>query len=626
MIADRFGTWLRRLCVALPLLILAANLLAWLRWGFDLPFLDDWRAYNTRNALSLAPAHLFVAANSTISPVGIFLDVMAQRWLGGNPLPYQALSMLAVLGGLLWLQWRLLAWALRARPWLAPACFLLTIFMLQPGSYWGAQNLAYQQALPLVALLAAAWCNFAARARLPGRPAWVTLLGLLAGLSYVSGAVAALVMGAGWLLLARLARAHGAGAIRARARSGGAALLLPGLLTTILQVVLTRRPGADPAGQSVVLTWPTQGDFWWYIAGKLGRASGLGFSALGIEVAWVVFLALAMLGAGWLTLRYLLGAARASAKRTAWLFLPLAAAVLAYLILVGLARAGYHDPGIFGPAAMFRFGYQRFHFFWLTLLLPWVAAVWSLALQRRRQRRSGYCSQRRSMALYAGLILVTLGLAGARGVFDIAGFYKNEARYRAQELRCMNRQLSAGHTVACSGFNAMGISDWRGIYGYAQEIGASFVRYLAPVAREDWSTALFDWDDPEQRRAVQGFNVQPQADGWWQADADPQFIIPLAPGASCTALNVQMKLILEHPDAMQLFYQTAGQTGYTESSSLITPVAPDAAGQVWVEFVVEDERGFEPQVRLDPMLDAGRLRVLGASVTCRPCADGAVRR
>ena len=142
-------------CVALPLLMLAANVLAWLRWGTDLPYFDDWRAYDMGNALSLAPGRLFKSVNNTISPVGMALEALAQRWLGGNPLPYQTLSMLGVLGGLLLMQWRLLGWVVgdqRLRALLFAFCFL----MLQPGSYWGEQNLAYHQALPLVALLGAA--------------------------------------------------------------------------------------------------------------------------------------------------------------------------------------------------------------------------------------------------------------------------------------------------------------------------------------------------------------------------------------------------------------------------------------------------------------------------------------
>ena len=50
----RLQRWLLRACVIVPLLMLAANLLAWLRWGTDLPMVDDWRVYDERNALSLA--------------------------------------------------------------------------------------------------------------------------------------------------------------------------------------------------------------------------------------------------------------------------------------------------------------------------------------------------------------------------------------------------------------------------------------------------------------------------------------------------------------------------------------------------------------------------------------------
>ena len=63
-----------QLAFALPLLMLAMNVLAWLRWGTDLPFLDDWRAYDEKNALSLSPTRLFEAIHNTITPVGLALD------------------------------------------------------------------------------------------------------------------------------------------------------------------------------------------------------------------------------------------------------------------------------------------------------------------------------------------------------------------------------------------------------------------------------------------------------------------------------------------------------------------------------------------------------------------------
>lgn len=44
---------LQRLCWAVPVLMLAANALAWLRYGTDFPFFDDWRAYATGDIESL---------------------------------------------------------------------------------------------------------------------------------------------------------------------------------------------------------------------------------------------------------------------------------------------------------------------------------------------------------------------------------------------------------------------------------------------------------------------------------------------------------------------------------------------------------------------------------------------
>jgi len=607
--------WLRRIGVALPLLMLAANLLAWLRWGTDLPFLDDWRAYSEHRALSLAPGHLFQAVNNTVAPLGLFLDVLAQRWLGGNPLPYQALSMLAVLGALLWLQWRLLGWALRRPAWQVAVFFLLTIFMLQSGSYWGEQNLAYHQALPLVALLAAAWCNFAARGSSARRWPWVALLGLLAGLAYVSGAVAALVMGAFWMLLARFAPERQASALAARGRSGGAALTAAGLATLAMQMVLTRRSGADPVGQGMHLTWPTEADFWLYAAGKLGRASGQGFAALGAEVTWVALLALAWLGAVLLALRCLRQDG-SRGRRVAWLLLPLTAAVLVYLALVSLGRASLHDANVHSPTQEFRFAYLRFHHFWLTLLLPWAAAAWA-----RCGRGAKIYRRRGAVAWYAVLMAVVLGVAAGRGVFDVAVFYRSASEFRAGEIRCLSRQLGTGRPIMCPGFDKVGISDWNDVYLYAREIGASFVRYLPIVEHTDAGPPLFDLHDGGQRDAARWRNARVRDDGWMEAAADPQLLVPLDGGdpaaGQCATLGVQVRLLLERPGSAQLFFRPAGQAAYTENQSARQNVVPDAQGRAWTEFALDSDRGFEPELRFDPIDGPGRFRLLALRVVCR---------
>ena len=119
----------------------------------DLPFYDDWRAYIQGRAGLLDLGYLFTPENGTYYPVGKMLDAIAQRYLDGNSVAYQFLSMTIVLGSLLALQWRLLSFAMKDRLFAASA-FSLTVFMLQPGSYWGHQNLAYHQAVPLLCLVA----------------------------------------------------------------------------------------------------------------------------------------------------------------------------------------------------------------------------------------------------------------------------------------------------------------------------------------------------------------------------------------------------------------------------------------------------------------------------------------
>lgn len=616
--------WLLRACVALPLLMLAANLLAWLRWGVDLPFLDDWRAYNQGTATSLALGHLLEATNNTISPIGLALDSLAQRWLGGNPIPYQALSMLGVLGGLLWLQWRLLGWALRS-PAAQGLAFLLTIFMVQSGSYWGEQNLAYHQALPLLALLGGIGLNFGAFApRGRWRGVAIFLLGLAAGLSYVSGAVGALVMAMvwwGWALLARRVD----GELIARARTGALVLGSAGALTFILQWVATRQAGADHRGQAMPLTWPDEADFWLYAAGKLGRATGQGFSTLTLEVVWVAVLALLLLLAALYALRRGAGFGSSEgpqAARVAVVFLPLLGLVGAYLALVSLGRAGLRPSSLHEAGDVFRFAYGRFHFFWLTLLFPWLAAVAMLAL--KPLARLGSQPRSTQVAVLAVPLLAILGVAAARGVFDVSAHYRSAAQFRAGELRCLSRQLGSGQAITCPGFDAVDMPDWTRAYLYARAIDASFVRYLPLVAREGFGQQMLRWDRPADFGTAHWRYVQAQADGWYQSEGDAQLLVPLHESpllSRCRVLGLQLRLLVPAGDVAQVFHRPLGQAGYAEAQSSRKPYAGSAVEPVQLEFSLDGPGGFEPELRIDPVEGAARFKPLELRVTCRLLAS-----
>ena len=607
-LSPALSKWWLRAGMALPLLMLGANLLAWLRWGTDLPYLDDWRVYDDGSALSLDPRHLFRAVNNTISPVGLTLDVLAQRWLGGNPLPYQALSMLAVLGGLLWLQWRLLGWAVRDRRQQA-LLFAFCVPMLQSGSYWGEQSLAYHQALPLLALLGAmAWALPRPRRR---AALGVFVLGAVAGLSYISGAIAALVLGACWLVLARVLRTHPTPALATRIAGPGGALLLAGGLTSALQFHLTRGDAQARDRQYMGLTYPDSPDFWAFLAGKIGRATGHGFASLPLELIWVALVLLALLAALGLTGRAALAPDRVPSvprRRVAVVFLPLCAIVLTYLVLVSLGRAGFRDPGIQGAGGVFRFGYERFHFFWVTLLFPWVAA----ALVPRRRTRA--------VPVLVGTLLTALALAAVRGVFDVPSFYRSASAYRASELRCLGRQLGSGQPIRCPGYDMMGMTDLTRAYIHARDIQASFVRYLPVQTRDGFGRELLDWHAAAGTEPGPWVHVRRRADGGLQSEGDAQLTVAWPDAAlsrRCRTLGVQLDIVTAHAETAQLYYRWSGQQSDSEARSVRQAYQPGVDGHARLELSIDSPVGFEPRLRLDPVDGQGSFRLRELRVTCR---------
>ena len=260
--------WHRRLgqiLVGLPLLSLTLAAVAWLRYGIDMPWFDDWRGYAAGTIDSLELRYLFQPMNDTMSPVGLALDALAQRFLDGNSIAYQFLSMVTVLGSLLLLQWKLLNRALGSA-WQVAVCFLFTVLMLQPNSYWGLENLAYYQALPLVFILWALWLMSG-----PGS-AWrgpaVGLLGLLAGFTYISGAFGGLALGIASLALTyRLDSSPN----RRHLMRDWCWFTAASALTVAVQFYFSVLKSRG-THVGIPLALPTESSFWFFYLGKLGRS------------------------------------------------------------------------------------------------------------------------------------------------------------------------------------------------------------------------------------------------------------------------------------------------------------------------------------------------------------------
>ncbi len=601
-----------RLALALPVLMLAANALAWLRFGVDLPFYDDWSAYARGNIESLQWRRLFQAANNTMAPVGLALDALAQRWLDGNTIAYQLLSMLVVLGSLLWLQWRLLGWAVNDASTRCVA-FAFTLPMLQARTYWGEQNLAYHQALPLVFLLGALYAILPDRRRSARIGILSFVLGALAGLSYISGAFAGLAAGFGLLLMA--ARNQSDPQLHLRLRHGGAGLLLAGLLTATLQFYATRLAADTDGSRRVPLAWPHESDFWMFLVGKVGRSFGPGYGPAGVEMAFAFTLSALLLAVAVMLALGYWGRRNPAAERLASVYLPLFLIVAVYLSLVSLGRAAYRDPSTQGATAVFLLAYQRFHFFWVTLLLPWMVAalpwLWRHLVGASRPS-SGVTGPWLASIAAAGLMLCL-----TRGVFDLAAYYRDTGQARAADIRCFTRQLGSGDPIRCPGSEVM--LDWTPAYRHARALGASFVRYLPIVEHEPPRQWLLDWPQAPVRGQLHWHELAPAAGGPdFAAGTDPQVVFTSSERQAferCLVLEVQVRLRPSADSAVQVFVQPLGSSGFTEIDSKLKQVS--SAKPMERHFVFDSPNGFEPVLRIDPVDGVGGVQLHALRASCR---------
>lgn len=599
--------------VGLPILSLALNAIAWLRFGFDLPFFDDWRGYEAGDIDSLDLSYLFRPSNDTLTPIGFALDAIAQRLLGGNSVVYQLLSMVSVLGTLLLLQWKLLRSAL-GDSLRAAVAFVFTLLMLQPGSYWGRENLAYQQALPLVFILFALWVT----ATRPWRGRWnvpvIFVLGALAGFSYISGAFGALAAGVAVIAIALLS---GVRVSRVPTLRAGASLALAGAASSLAQFVFAIAPskgGTHVAGKAFAL--PNEADFWFYYLGKVGRSLLLPedqpvLSLILVLLVLGLFVAVAVL---------IIGRARSAQPvddrywRLAMVFGAIGAMVFTYLLLVSAGRTNYRPDDVQTATEVFAYGFQRFHFFWATLLWPWLVA--GVMVVGDRSVAPGLV---RPLARPAGSVVVMTAVAlmiwlGALGHFER---HRLDASFRNSTVECLMDQLQKGEGIHCQEFN---LPDLTHAYIYARQIEASFVRYFPVLPLElgvdsppPWFRLSRDGDKVEARDLVR------QAGLSYRAGDHPQLDITVGPPmdmAACAMLDVKGLIKTTGSDTVQLFFRPLGQREFTLASSASQPISGGPQASEF-SFRAENALGFEKTLRLLPVTSKQQFELGEVEVRCR---------
>lgn len=601
-----------RFLTGLPIILLVLMALSWMIHGVDVPMWDDWRDFAKKQAGSFDLKVLFEPANDTLYPVGRFLDALSFRFLGGNAIAYQFLSMTLILGLLLFFQWRLLRKCLDDR-FAVAASFFLTCLMMQGGSYWGLQALAYHQAVPAVCLLAILDIAIAGPQSKRVAALYAFLIGLVAGLTYISGAFAMFVAAVILLLIASRFEANDRGNLGVVGWSmlASALMTLPAQLWVIIvHQKGTHRPDAPMA-------YPTESDFWMYLLGKIGRSLGLPPTMPALSLTIVVLLvASSILLACWYGRAFLqTKLQRLPQHNIGIVLIVLGSAIFAYLLLVAAGRTNLRDPALVEPLAVFAFGYPRFHYFWVTLLWPAVAAA---AFVYVRSQWPNLILARLSIAAIAAALVVN---ALAAGKMNYSNQFERAANQRAKLLSCVINGYKDDTDLAECRTLDIGVS--RQAVAFAVEKNASFARGFRYLTVSPAIPAVPDFrlsGADSTHISVRNSTITRLADGAVELTpgSDPMLLINM-PAAknlrTCAAMTVVAVVEAAGDDTAQIFYLPGKEVSYRREN--VATVSFSANSKKAIRFDVISSAGFNQKLRFDPVTKKQAATVRELEVFCR---------
>ena len=606
--------------LVLPLISFGWSLISWLSNGIDLPNYDDWRFLDNENLGQFSLSRFLTIGGGTLAPVGYFLDDLAQKFLHGNSIAYQAISYSVVMGALLSLQWIILRRVLCDFV-LCAVCFSLTLFMLQPGSYWGSQNLAYHQALPPIFLLGIVRLMMADslldRYRLP----LVFVFGVLGGIAYISGAFAILTtgvffLGFSWSLL-RKSNKSGVSLRRA-----GTILTLIGLITAFEHCywALLPRNGVDP--HPVPKAWPYEADFWWYLLGKLGRAlllpSGSPGFSIGLSLIVGCAIVLAMSWGVWHLMRS--DQVDSPSIHLMSVIGPLFFGVSVYLLMVAAGRTLWRPAEIQSPLEIFNFGMQRFHYFWVTLWWPWCAGVVFFVVLRSRPLAMKWL---RRLSLPVATLLVFYAIHA--GALQHDQYFRDVSGSQLALRDCLIKRLQEGRPLQCPQVDFL--PDLSRSYAYARGIQASFIRSVPVLPSPDETVLAPSWyqftRDRDQVPATWR-NATPQhsaqdVETIHGQNAQLWLQMPDAlPMAACRILEIAVLLQSRQDDVVRVYSPIGPQDEFQAARSLALPVHALEDGKFeTLNFILESSVGFGHRVRIDLATVSSSIRLKDIDLRCK---------
>ncbi len=592
--------------IAFPIMGLMLSVLSWLRFGIDLPYLDDWRAYREGMIGSLDLKYLFTSANDTLSPIGKMLDSLAYRFLNGNSIAYQFISMIGILGSLLFLQWKLLSLVLKEKLLVASA-FSLTILVIQPSTYWGLIDLAYHQAISLVASLLTIYLILRGNWRNYYIPI-IIILGFIAGLSYISGAFS--ILGLSIILI--LFSFFIVTSERKPVLIGGLSLLIPAIMSMLAQAWViavvqkgTHRPDAP-------LALPIESDFWLFMLGKIARSLmlPLNYPILSFIITCLVLVLVFTLM--FFLLKNVIKNKKHSLESISpiLIFTGIFGIVFIYLMLISAGRTNLRPENIKTFLEVFSFGFHRFHFFWVTIFWSWVVAILFLFIRKYSNDLLN------KVALSIPFVIIPFTLYS--GVFDHASYFKHGAEVKINGFNCIVEELQKKTNINCPQLYPAPLK--AGVT-YAKETGASFTRLISSLIP---ATPIFRLSENSHNEAIELKNIavsehKNEVFTLQAENNDPMIIFNLKSEKrtkECKILEMEVSMKVSQSSLAQFFFMSPNQTDFQESTSITQIIQADNHFKNFV-FTVHSPNGFTDKLRFDPVTMPQQFDIKEIEVRCR---------
>lgn len=458
-----------------------------IKHGVDIPFYDDWRLLYTGEAGSFSPKVLFTHANDTLYATGRILDAFSFHILKYNNIAYQLISMIFVLSGLVWIKYKLLIY-FTADKLLLSLSIMLMLFMLQAGTYWGFQSIAYHQALPLLSILSILYIIITKPIKNGYKKNIIILaVGLFGGLAYISGAVSLFVMTIWLYMLTPFMPAP----IKNNYSNSGIGLLLATIITLPLQLhVILIKQGGNTHRADSPWAMPNDSDFWCYFLGKFARAIGflLNSSMLAFTLSVIFIIVLLTSSVYLFYMAYIKNSLQDIKKfELFFIFSTLSLVVFAYVAIVAAGRANLRPPTVNSPLSIFAHGQRGFHFYWITLLIPWLGLIIGGAIKTLLPIKNK--SILTSLIIFIPIYITMRGgffylvEYNNGGAFNHSAYLKEVGIMKSQGVLCIHKKAISGDNKIICPQLLPGPRGLRASLSFSKLNDLSFTRSLSHISK-----------------------------------------------------------------------------------------------------------------------------------------------